>query len=157
MHLVELLKAIHITYHRRALAVAQNLPYAVQQLSLTIFAELAPLRRRLEQDRRIADRSLDTVAALRLTQDVLNGPPTPDRLNLARLALAVVLSSPKDLKRESAVIVLSSLRRLEAIGSLQMKLNAATDCPSSTGTAPSCPSTCRTSSPTRRRRTACTT
>ena len=88
--LIEILKSIEFTYHKRTQLMADSLAHAIQHLSLNLMAVIAPIRARLSAEQKYSDKHLDILASLSLIIDLLNGPAGPVRRDAIQLALAVV-------------------------------------------------------------------
>ena len=70
--LIELLKAIEQTFHRRLMGVANANQHIVQQLSMTAITVVGEARRRMQGEqanaRRFETKSIDVLAALNLLE-----------------------------------------------------------------------------------------
>eukprot|EP01113_Clastostelium_recurvatum_P020853 TRINITY_DN2468_c0_g1_i2.p1 TRINITY_DN2468_c0_g1~~TRINITY_DN2468_c0_g1_i2.p1 ORF type:complete len:1156 (+),score=429.18 TRINITY_DN2468_c0_g1_i2:487-3468(+) len=125
----ELLKGIENTFHRRSAVIGENVSLMMQQISVFLQQGLLPVKTRLEGSRNFSDTQLDVLAAVRLAMTMLNGPATPERRLLLRLALHVVFQM-NWLKDQDIDSLKGALRRLELIADLQDSVREATDCSS---------------------------
>lgn len=127
VRLLELLKAIEATYHRRAPVLAATTSAMVQLLGRDLQNMLVPIRARLEGARKFGDAELDALAALSLCIQMLNGPGSAVRLDVFDLALEVVLALP--FVGESDGAALRALaRRLRETSEWPTRVQRATNC-----------------------------
>eukprot|EP01137_Pigoraptor_chileana_P013132 Opistho-2@66313 len=113
--LIELLKAIEATYHRRSMAIAEVLPLVIQHVSLAIIAILDPVRQRLSQDKRYSNKHLDVLASLQLALDMLQGSATHPRRVVLNLALNIVTQMPKAFREGELDVLYNHVRRLDVL------------------------------------------
>eukprot|EP01136_Pigoraptor_vietnamica_P005657 Opistho-1_new@37581 len=125
--LIELLKAIEATYHRRSIALAECLPLAIQHVALSIISILDPIRQRLGQDKRYSNKHLDVLAALQLALDMLQGTATHPRRVVLNLALNVVAQMPKAFKEGELDVLYNHVRRLDVLCDLFARVRAPCD------------------------------
>lgn len=91
--LVELLKAVQQTFHRRSLFVATTVQNLTQDLSGTCLTTIETVFARVSRTRNLSDRNLDVLAGLTLLLANLNGPGTPLRRLSCEMALHVANQS----------------------------------------------------------------
>jgi hypothetical protein len=87
--LVESLKVIQGTFHRRSTMVAENLSHMMGQTQFTMKRVFLPLKNKLDQTKSPDDFKLDAQAAVNLTMDLLNSAPTVERMTVLELVLSV--------------------------------------------------------------------
>lgn len=125
--LIELLKTIDHTFHRKSMLIAESVNHIVQFLSFKALNSLAIAKKRIMSDKKYSDTRLDVLSALVLAETVLNGPGTKERQLVLRLALAVG-TKLKAFRDDEKVSLDDTLRKLELICTLREKLRAACDC-----------------------------
>ena len=119
---VEMLKAIELTYRRRATMVADNINHMLGQTQYTLRHIFAPIRDKLDKRDRLNDTKADLHAAVTLALSVLEQAPTPSRRCVLHLALAVAqmkLVLKEDYEKE----VRYQLWKLEKLASYQESVN----------------------------------
>ncbi|KAL5013534.1 hypothetical protein ScPMuIL_007804 [Solemya velum] len=72
--LVELLKAIEHTFHRRTMLVAESMNNIIQHLNFQVITSIETAKKRIISDKHYSERKLDVLSALVLAETVLNGP-----------------------------------------------------------------------------------
>jgi len=124
--IIELLKCVQYTYHRRAMLVANYSSLIVNHYELLLLTHLEMASRGIQESRQkgYTERALDILAAQALMKTVLNGPGTRERRLVARLAYHFTL--PRQPKEEDKIPGL--IRKLEAICELRSRLQEACDC-----------------------------
>ncbi|XP_067685139.1 WASH complex subunit 4-like isoform X2 [Haliotis asinina] len=125
--LVELLKAIEHTFHRRTMLIAESMNHVIQHLSFLALSAIGTAKKRITSDKRYSERRLDVLSALVLAESALNGPGTKERRLIAKLALAVG-TKMKSFKEDEMNGLSETLRKLEVISELREKLHGACDC-----------------------------
>lgn len=91
--LLELLKAVEQTFHRRSLFVANTVQMVSQDLSATCLTTIETVFARVSKGRNLTDRNLDVLAGLTLLLSNLNGPGTSLRQLSCEMALHVANQS----------------------------------------------------------------
>mgnify|MGYP001064344483 FL=1 len=128
---VELLKSIQHTYRRRTAMIADNINQMLGQAAFTLKKILRPLRAKLEKrdpsQSKLNDTKADVFAALSLSLDMLELPPSPARKAVLQLALAT--SQIKMLlKTNFEEEVRYQVWKIERLSSFQHQLAANCDC-----------------------------
>lgn len=129
--MMELLKAIEQTFHRRSMWVASTIQHIVQHYtyqSIYLVNECQKLfNTRGDADKRYTAKSLDVTAALELLKNALDGPGTETRQITAQLAVNVasasVAFSPQHFERLQSYTL-----RLEAISGIRKAVQDACNC-----------------------------
>jgi WASH complex subunit 7 len=125
--MLELLKAIEATYHRRAAVLASTSSAMVQLIARDLQQQLAPVRARLEGARRFGDAELDGLAAVSLCIQMLNGPGSQVRLDVFDLALEVVVALPFVNEADAGALRVQT-RRLRETSEWPARVQRATNC-----------------------------
>jgi len=125
--LIELLKAIEHTFHRRSMYVAESINHIIQHLSFTAMALIDGAKKRVTQDKKLTDTRLDVMGAMALMQSALNGPGTKERMLITSLAMHVAMQK-KSFKDEEISNLTSIMKKLDVILTLQGKLREICDC-----------------------------
>jgi len=126
-HLIELIKAIEHTFHRRSMLVGSSINHIIQHLSFLALSAISTAKKRIISDRKYSERRLDVLSALVLAENALNGPGTKERRLIVQLALAVG-TKMKSFRDDELTALLTVLRKLDTICDLREKLHQATDC-----------------------------
>mmetsp|Transcript_32874 Transcript_32874/g.82567 ORF Transcript_32874/g.82567 Transcript_32874/m.82567 type:complete len:1186 (-) Transcript_32874:28-3585(-) len=124
--LVELLKSIEATYHRRSVLIGETAGLMMQQLSFALQSTLLPLRVALQSNKKYSDAKLDTLASIHLSLQMLNGPSTPARQVLLDLCLHRVLALSA-IKDTTLAQVRYYKKQLEILSRLQGEIRDACD------------------------------
>nr|KAG5706407.1 hypothetical protein BaRGS_033168 [Batillaria attramentaria] len=125
--LIELLKAIEHTFHRRTMLVAESINHVVQFLSFKALNALATAKKRITSDKKYSDRRLDVLSALVLAESALNGPGTKERRLILNLALAVG-TKMKAFKDDEKLSLDDTLKKLDLVCTFREKIRGACDC-----------------------------
>jgi len=125
--LIELLKSIEYTFHRRSMFVAENINHIIQHFSFKAMAAVDVAKKRIAQDKKFTDQRLDILAALNLLQSALNGSGTKERRLVTSLALHIS-SLKRSLKEDELTNLTSILKNLDIILDLRSKLHGASSC-----------------------------
>eukprot|EP00048_Salpingoeca_helianthica_P015476 m.226982 g.226982 ORF g.226982 m.226982 type:complete len:1195 (+) comp17088_c0_seq1:325-3909(+) len=128
--LLELLKAIEQTFHRRVMHVSAAYQHIAQQLSQTSISVITEARRRLQAEqagaRSFKNRSIDILAALNLLEVLVFGPSTAERRLAINMALHVAAQgnvfAPAKLD-----LLQNTLRKCETLAVLQKSIRTACD------------------------------
>ncbi|XP_031573328.1 WASH complex subunit 4-like [Actinia tenebrosa] len=125
--LIELLKAIESTFHRRSMLIAQNANHIVQHLTFLALSCIESAKKRVSADKKYTDKRLDVLAALVLVQTALNGPATKERQLIVNLGLHVgtLMRAFKDEETDS---LNNALKKIDIISGIRAKIKAACDC-----------------------------
>ncbi|CAE1304616.1 MRT43 [Acanthosepion pharaonis] len=125
--LIELLKAIEFTFHRRTMLVAESINHIIQHLCFLALSSINTARKRITQDKKYSESRLDVLSALVLAENALNGPGTKERILIASLALS--FGTKLKVFRDDEITSLSdTLKKLQVITRLWENLRMATDC-----------------------------
>ncbi|KAK3584050.1 hypothetical protein CHS0354_031097 [Potamilus streckersoni] len=125
--LVELLKGIEHTYHRRAMMIAEYVNHIIQAMSFRLLSSISMAKKRIISDKKYSERKLDVLSALVLAESALAGPGTKERRLIAKLALAVG-TKMKTFKDDELASLYENLSKLDLISDLREKLRHACDC-----------------------------
>ncbi|XP_041350230.1 WASH complex subunit 4-like isoform X3 [Gigantopelta aegis] len=125
--LIELLKAIDHTFHRRTMLVAESINHIIQHLSFHALTAIGIAKKRIKSDKKYSEQRLDVLSALVLTESALHGPGTKERRLTAKLALAFA-KKLKCFKDDELSNLVETLRKLDIICDLRQKLRGACDC-----------------------------
>ncbi|KAK2567753.1 WASH complex subunit 4 [Acropora cervicornis] len=125
--LVELLKAIEHTFHRRSMLIAESVNHMLQHLTFMALACIDTAKKRIVADKKYTDKRLDVLAALVLVQNVLNGPATKERRLVTQLGLHVATQF-KSLRDEEVTSLTGVMKRINIISDLRARVKRACDC-----------------------------
>uniref|UniRef100_A0A673Y1P1 WASH complex subunit 4 n=1 Tax=Salmo trutta TaxID=8032 RepID=A0A673Y1P1_SALTR len=120
--LVELLKAVEHTFHRRSMVVADSVSHITQHLqsqalnSIGTFEYVSLLEQRL-----------DVLSSLVMAENALNGPSTKERRLVVSLALSVG-TQMKTFKDEELLPLQLVLKKLDLISELKERVKVQCDC-----------------------------
>uniref|UniRef100_A0A8C1J4C7 WASH complex subunit 4 n=1 Tax=Cyprinus carpio TaxID=7962 RepID=A0A8C1J4C7_CYPCA len=125
--LVELLKAVEHTFHRRSLVVADSVSHITQQLQSQALASISTAKKRVISDKKYSEQRLDVLSALVLAENTLNGPSTKERRLIVSLALSVG-TQMKTFKDEELLPLQLVLKKLDLISELRERVKVHCDC-----------------------------
>ncbi|XP_065673596.1 WASH complex subunit 4 isoform X2 [Hydra vulgaris] len=125
--LIELLKAIEYTFHRRSMYIVQSINHIRQHLSFKALHIVDSAKKRISQDTKFTEQKLDILAALRLLQDMLNGAGTHERRLVASLALHVG-SQNKMFREDELSSLMALINNLDLMMDLRGKIQHACNC-----------------------------
>ncbi|XP_057296069.1 WASH complex subunit 4-like isoform X2 [Hydractinia symbiolongicarpus] len=125
--LIELLKAIECTFHRRSMYVAESINHIIQHLSFKAMVIVDTAKKRISQDKKFTDLSLDVLAALGLLQYTLNGAGTQERRLITNVAMHIG-SQRRSFRDDEYNNLTSLLKNLDIILDLKGWLRGACDC-----------------------------
>uniref|UniRef100_A0A671RC46 WASH complex subunit 7-like n=1 Tax=Sinocyclocheilus anshuiensis TaxID=1608454 RepID=A0A671RC46_9TELE len=125
--LVELLKAVEHTFHRRSLVVADSVSHITQQLQSQALASISTAKKRVISDKKYSEQRLDVLSALVLAENTLNGPSTKERRLVVSLALSVG-TQMKTFKDEELLPLQLVLKKLDLISELRERVKVQCDC-----------------------------
>eukprot|EP00731_Ephydatia_muelleri_P001294 Em0001g1294a len=129
--LVELMKAIQVTFHRQSLSVMEYVTLIINQYEATMLTYLDAVSRSVQEvtlqdaKQKYTERSLDVLAALSVMKTALNGPGTADRRLVANLAYHFTLVVKKDKEEDKLPAI---MRKLDAICELRLRVQEFCDC-----------------------------
>ncbi|XP_054280077.1 WASH complex subunit 4-like [Macrosteles quadrilineatus] len=125
--LVELVKTVRETYLRNQAVIARSVGHIIQRLSFQALSIIAAAKKGLMSDKKFSEKHVDMLSSLVLAEKCLNGPPTRERLLVARIALSV--ANQKQTFRDEDLTSLSvTLASLARIPRLIHRLEQATNC-----------------------------
>uniref|UniRef100_A0A673Y1T1 WASH complex subunit 4 n=1 Tax=Salmo trutta TaxID=8032 RepID=A0A673Y1T1_SALTR len=87
--LVELLKAVEHTFHRRSMVVADSVSHITQHLQSQALNSIGTAKKRVISDKKYSEQRLDVLSSLVMAENALNGPSTKERRLVVSLALSV--------------------------------------------------------------------
>ncbi|MGH0115685.1 UNVERIFIED_CONTAM: hypothetical protein FKN15_038008 [Acipenser sinensis] len=125
--LVELLKAVEHTFHRRAMVVADSVSHITQHLQYQALNSIATAKKRVISDKKYSEQRLDVLSALVLAENALNGPSTKERRLVVSLALSVG-TQMKTFKDEELLPLQLILKKLDLISELRERVKIQCDC-----------------------------
>ncbi|KAK1789807.1 hypothetical protein P4O66_015690 [Electrophorus voltai] len=125
--LMELLKAIEHTFHRRSLVVADSVSHITQQLQSQALSSISTAKKRVISDKKYSEQRLDVLSALVLAENTLNGPSTRERRLVVSLALSVG-TQMKTFKDEELLPLQLVLKKLDLISELRERVKVQCDC-----------------------------
>lgn len=125
--LVELLKAVEHTFHRRSLVVADSVSHITQQLQSQALVSISMAKKRVISDKKYSEQRLDVLSALVLAENTLNGPSTKERRLIMSLALSVG-TQMKTFKDEELLPLQLVLKKLDLISELRERVKVQCDC-----------------------------
>ncbi|XP_077067097.1 WASH complex subunit 4 [Siphateles boraxobius] len=125
--LVELLKAVEHTFHRRSVVVADSVSHITQQLQSQALASISTAKKRVISDKKYSEQRLDVLSALVLAENTLNGPSTKERRLIVSLALSVG-TQMKTFKDEELLPLQLVLKKLDLISELRERVKVQCDC-----------------------------
>ncbi|XP_071139375.1 WASH complex subunit 4-like isoform X2 [Mytilus edulis] len=125
--LIELLKAIEHTFHRRTMLISDYVSHISQHLGFLLLSSISTAKKRITSDKRYSERKLDVLSSLVLAETALNGPGTKERRLILQLALAVG-KTMKTFKDDELSTMNGTLRKLDAICDLRESVRKACDC-----------------------------
>jgi len=125
--LIELLKAIENTFHRRSMAIAEIILYTIHFLIINCLNVVDAAKNRIGSDKKYTDRKLDMIAAYQLAQSALDGTGTKERRLILSLALQAG-SVGKILKDDENNKLTGMLKKLDILLDLQLHIRKSCDC-----------------------------
>ncbi|KAG5273076.1 hypothetical protein AALO_G00147380 [Alosa alosa] len=125
--LVELLKAVEHTFHRRSMVVADSVSHITQQLQSQALTAIATAKKRVISDKKYSEQRLDVLSALVLAENTLNGPSTKERRLVVSLALSVG-TQMKTFRDEELLPLQLVLKKLDLISELRERVKVQCDC-----------------------------
>ncbi|XP_059151833.1 WASH complex subunit 4-like isoform X4 [Physella acuta] len=125
--LVELLKSIEYTFHRRTMLVTESINHIIQYLSFKALSAIGTAKKRIMSDKKYSEQRLDVLSALVLAESAFNGPGSKERRLIVKLAMAVG-TKLKAFKEDEFQSLDDTIRRLDLISELRPKIREACDC-----------------------------
>ncbi|XP_056595412.1 WASH complex subunit 4 [Triplophysa dalaica] len=125
--MMELLKAVEHTFHRRSLVVADSVSHITQQLQTQALASISTAKKRVISDKKYSEQRLDVLSALVLAENTLNGPSTKERRLVVSLALSVG-TQMKTFKDEELLPLQLVMKKLDLISELRERVKVQCDC-----------------------------
>ncbi|XP_033098788.1 WASH complex subunit 4-like isoform X2 [Anneissia japonica] len=125
--LIELLKSIEATFHRRTMVIAESITHIVQHLQFLAMSAVNTAKKRIISDKKYSDKRLDVLSALVLVENAISGAPTKERVLVAKLAMAVG-SQMKAFRDDEFANFRNILMKMEVMSDLRGKLKEACDC-----------------------------
>nr|XP_055047573.1 WASH complex subunit 4 [Misgurnus anguillicaudatus] len=125
--LVELLKAVEHTFHRRSMVVADSVSHITQHLQSQALTSISIAKKRVISDKKYSEQRLDVLSALVLAENTLNGPSTKERRLIVSLALSVG-TQMKTFKDEELLPLQLVLKKLDLISELRKRVKVQCDC-----------------------------
>ncbi|XP_067860697.1 WASH complex subunit 4 [Heptranchias perlo] len=125
--LVELLKAIEHTAHRRTMVIADSVCHIAQYLQHQALNSISIAKKRVISDKKYSERRLDVLSALVLAESALNGPSTKERRLVVALALSVG-TQMKTFRDEELLPLQVVLKKLDLISELRERIQVLCNC-----------------------------
>ncbi|XP_043569200.1 WASH complex subunit 4 isoform X3 [Chiloscyllium plagiosum] len=125
--LVELLKAIEHTIHRRTMVIADSVCHIAQYLQHQALNSISVAKKRVISDKKYSERRLDVLSALVLAENALNGPSTKERKLVVALALSVG-TQMKTFRDEELLVLQVVLKKLDLISELRERIQVLCNC-----------------------------
>ncbi|XP_072038890.1 WASH complex subunit 4-like [Amphiura filiformis] len=125
--LIEMLKSIEHTFHRRTMLIAESITHIIQHLQFMALASVNTAKKRIISDKKYSEKRLDALSALVLVENALNGPSTKERRLVASLALSVG-TQMKAFKDDELLSFKAVMNKLTLISDLREQLRAACNC-----------------------------
>ncbi|XP_051918259.1 WASH complex subunit 4 [Hippocampus zosterae] len=125
--LVELLKAVEHTFHRRSMVVADSVSHITQQLQSQALNAIYVAKKRVISDKKYSEQRLDVLSSLVLAENVLSGPSTKERRLVVSLALCVG-TQLKTFRDEELLPLQLVLKKLDLISELSERVKLQCDC-----------------------------
>ncbi|XP_071809991.1 WASH complex subunit 4-like [Asterias amurensis] len=125
--LIEMLKSIEHTFHRRTMLVAESITHIIQHLQFTALALVNGAKKRIISDKKYSEKRLDALSALVLVENALNGTATKERRLIANLALHVG-TQMKAFKEDELASYRTTMNKLFLVSDFREKLREACDC-----------------------------
>ncbi|XP_054885135.1 WASH complex subunit 4 isoform X1 [Poeciliopsis prolifica] len=125
--LVELLKAVEHTFHRRSMVVADSVSLITLQLQSQALSAISNAKKRVISDKKYSEQRLDVLSSLVLAENALSGPSTKERRLVASLALCVG-TQLKTFKDEELLPLQVVLKKLDLISELCERVRLQCDC-----------------------------
>uniref|UniRef100_A0A4W6EPJ6 WASH complex subunit 4 n=1 Tax=Lates calcarifer TaxID=8187 RepID=A0A4W6EPJ6_LATCA len=125
--LVELLKAVEHTFHRRSMVVADSVSHITQQLQSQALNAIGTAKKRVISDKKYSEQRLDVLSSLVLAENALSGPSTKERRLVVSLALCVG-TQLKTFKDEELLPLQLVLKKLDLISELRERVKLQCDC-----------------------------
>ncbi|XP_052261533.1 WASH complex subunit 4-like isoform X2 [Dreissena polymorpha] len=127
--MVELLKAVELTFHRKTLLISDYVHKILQRISFEIINAIQNAKKRIVTDKKYSERKLDVLSALVLAETALSGPVTKERRLIARLAFAIgTCAKVRTFKEDELANLEENMRKLDIIADLREKVRSACDC-----------------------------
>ncbi|XP_072328054.1 WASH complex subunit 4 isoform X2 [Scyliorhinus torazame] len=125
--LVELLKAIEHTVHRRTMVIADSVYHIAHTLQHQALNSISIAKKRVISDKKYSERRLDVLSALVLAENALNGPSTKERRLVVALALSVG-TQMKTFRDEELLVLQVVLKKLDLISELRERIQVLCNC-----------------------------
>ncbi|KAF3854570.1 hypothetical protein F7725_022625 [Dissostichus mawsoni] len=125
--LVELLKAVEHTFHRRSMVVADSVSHITQQLQSQALNSIGNAKKRVISDKKYSEQRLDVLSSLVMAENALSGPSTKERRLVVSLALCVG-TQLKTFKDEELLPLQLVLKKLDLISELSERVKLQCDC-----------------------------
>uniref|UniRef100_A0A3B3VAH5 WASH complex subunit 4 n=1 Tax=Poecilia latipinna TaxID=48699 RepID=A0A3B3VAH5_9TELE len=125
--LVELLKAVEHTFHRRSMVVADSVSLITLQLQSQALNAISNAKKRVISDKKYSEQRLDVLSSLVLAENALSGPSTKERRLVVSLALCVG-TQLKTFKDEELLPLQVVLKKLDLISELCERVRLQCDC-----------------------------
>ncbi|KAG7274770.1 hypothetical protein CRUP_015757 [Coryphaenoides rupestris] len=125
--LVELLKAVEHTFHRRSMMVADSVSHITQQLQSQALHAIGIAKKRVISDKKYSEQRLDVLSSLVLAENALSGPSTRERRMAVSLALSVG-TQMKTFKDEELLPLQLVLKKLDLMSELKERVRLQCDC-----------------------------
>merc|ERR1719383_342820 len=126
---LELLKAIHFTFHRHSLSISKSVNHVVLHLTLKAVGILDRCRLRAKAEKRSTRRHEEILAAFQILESSIKEgvKGTPDRKAIIDLSLAIVRNT-KHVKDDEMNSLTATLKQISLVSSIFARAKRACDC-----------------------------
>eukprot|EP00003_Mantamonas_plastica_P021923 TRINITY_DN3625_c0_g1_i4.p1 TRINITY_DN3625_c0_g1~~TRINITY_DN3625_c0_g1_i4.p1 ORF type:complete len:1053 (-),score=451.78 TRINITY_DN3625_c0_g1_i4:39-3197(-) len=125
--LMEMLKSIEFTFHRRSNVIANNLSYMVQQISIDLQLAFSNAKQRMSSSRKFTDAKTDALSAVTVAINMLSGVVTHESRLVLNLAIEVLKQGNNVFKDHEWQSLDQQLTKLGFLSDLQMLLRNGCD------------------------------
>jgi len=124
---LELLKSIQMEFNRRTTMIAEQFSHMLGQTTFTMQKLVQPIKKRLEKLRKMDEAKLDILAAINMSIQLLDQPPTRSRILLLKFVTQCAQFEGV-FRNESGDDLKYQLWKLELLAQHQSIIDAMTDC-----------------------------
>ena len=126
--LIQMLKAIEQTFFRKSPVYSELIPLMAERSAFEMQMILTPAENRLVGNKKLNGYQTDQLAAIKMLQRCLKGPPTMDRICSMRTCLCVASMQGTVFRDTEYSDILSLLRQWEVLGSFWERLKRVCTC-----------------------------
>lgn len=125
--LVEVLQGVRSMYHRHSVSISRSVVHVSQHLLYQALTTVTAAKKSLLQNKKYSEQHLDVLSALLVVERSMYGCTTKERRLVTRLALSMA-NQGRTFREEDYIMLLRTLRKLDAVCDMQSRLSAACDC-----------------------------